>query len=703
MRQRRAIYAAYAFCRICDDIADGDLSIEEKRSRFDLTRQQLQQSRDAPASDPVFVALRDTVDAFSIPVDYFEGVIEGVETDLTVTRYRSFDELRDYCYNVASAVGLVCIEVFGYKDARAKEYAVDLGLAMQLTNIVRDLKEDARRGRIYIPLDEIRSYGYSERELLNGVVNDAFQELMSFQVARARRYFASGRRLIPLVPLRSRACPALLVAVYSAISGPHRELRLRRLPGAHRPQHKGKAADDGEAMGGKPDTGVPAQKVVVLGGGLAGLSAARRLLERGFRVQLVEKRPFLGGRAYSFRDGPSESEVDNGQHVFLGCCAYYIDFLRATAAFDKAYLQKRLKVEVVRDGRRGVLGSARYLGPLHLLPSFVSYPHLGLKDKLLALYGFLRVNLTDRSKSSSSLDEESFHHWLKRHHQTDRAVDNLWNLFILPSLNDDVRDVSANMALMVFQESLLKGPRDAAIGYSRVGLTSLNGDPAGRFIEERGGEMKLGKTVRALRTDGDRVCGAELSDGSVVEGDAYVSSLPSDVLLQLLPHEVAEDPFFARASGLGWSPIVGIHLWYDRPVMDQDFVPFLNSPVQFVFNKSLIQGRKGQGQYVCISLSGAWQYIKRPKEELLELFVDEMANLFPRAREAEVQRSLVVKEPQATFRSAPGAAVHRLPQVTPMSNLFLAGEWTETGWPSTMEGAVRSGVYAADALAARFA
>ena len=190
---------------------------------------------------------------------------------------------------------------------------------MQLTNILRDIHEDSGRGRIYIPLDEISRFGYSEGELQDGVVNDAFRDLMRFQVKRARRYFDSGRRLIPLLSQRSRACPAVLLAVYSAILDRIESSGYDVFPGANRPEHYEKADVDGETMGGKPDTGSSAKRVAILGGGLAGLSAARRLLEHGYGVTLVEKRPFVGGRAYSFRDGQEGVEVDNGQHVFLGC------------------------------------------------------------------------------------------------------------------------------------------------------------------------------------------------------------------------------------------------------------------------------------------------------------------------------------------------------------------------------------------------
>ena len=311
-------------------------------------------------------------------------------------------------------------------------------------------------------------------------------------------------------------------------------------------------------------------------------------------------------------------EVDNGQHVFLGCCTYYVDFLRRVGSFDQTYLPKKLRAEVLLNGVTGVLSSTPFLGRLHLLPSLVGYPHLGVRDKLLAAYGLLRVRLTSRIKNSAPLDSESAYDWLKRHHQSDRAIDNLWNLVILTALNDDVRNVSADMALMVFQEALLKGPAGAAIGLSRVGLTSLNGEPAARLIRDAGGSLLSGKSVRSIDVSDGKVTGVRLSDDSIVGADAFVSALPNRALLDTLPKEVAEGPFFSRAAALESAPIVGIHLWYDRPVMDQDFVVFLDSPVQWVFNKTLIQGDdRGDGQYVCVSISGAWRYAGVPKAELI--------------------------------------------------------------------------------------
>lgn len=214
-RKRRAIYAAYAFFRRVDDVVDGDASPDVKRRQLDEARTLLDPGKDGP--DPVLVALKHAIDEHSIPVDYFEDFVDGMEMDLVQTRYRNFEELRRYCYGAASAAGLISIAVFGYTDTKAEEYAVDLGIAMQLTNILRDLGEDAGRDRIYIPADEMEEYGYSESDLLSGVTNDAFRELMGFQVERARQFFASGRRLIPLVSADSRACPSALAEVYGAI------------------------------------------------------------------------------------------------------------------------------------------------------------------------------------------------------------------------------------------------------------------------------------------------------------------------------------------------------------------------------------------------------------------------------------------------------------------------------------------------------
>ena len=215
--QRKAIYVAYAFCRYCDDSVDQVASTEEKLSNLRALQHELDQTYSGHAREPVFVALADVAQNYDIPQEYFHEVISGVESDLVKDRYEDFDQLRRYCYQVASVVGLICLQIFGYKDDAAKQRAIDLGLAMQLTNIARDVQEDLGYGRIYLPQDEIARFGYSEEELKSGVVNEAFTELMRFQAQRARSYFQSGFQLLPYLSLRSRACPAVLGRLYSKV------------------------------------------------------------------------------------------------------------------------------------------------------------------------------------------------------------------------------------------------------------------------------------------------------------------------------------------------------------------------------------------------------------------------------------------------------------------------------------------------------
>ena len=216
-RRRRAIYVAYSFCRYCDDSVDAERSDAEKLRMLAELRDKLNRCYQGQADEPLFLGLADVARQYDIPQEYFREVLAGVESDLVKNRYQNFEELSRYCYQVASVVGLICLQIFGYKDARARQYAIDLGLAMQLTNIARDVKEDLTFDRIYLPQDELAQFGYSEEELLAGTCNDAFVNLMRFQARRARDYFRSGFQLLPYLSPRSRACPAALGLIYSKV------------------------------------------------------------------------------------------------------------------------------------------------------------------------------------------------------------------------------------------------------------------------------------------------------------------------------------------------------------------------------------------------------------------------------------------------------------------------------------------------------
>lgn len=216
-RERQAIYATYAFCHACDDIADGTLPPSERESKLEEIRGLVRDAYAGRPKGPIMTALKDSADQFGIDQDYFQEVVSGVSMDLTKRRYANFEELKSYCYKVASVVGLISIEVFKYNDEAAQDRAVDLGIAMQLTNILRDVKEDYEQDRIYLPQDELREFGYSEDDMQAGVVNDSFLNLMRFQADRAREYFDSGVRLVPMVPRRSRACLSMLHGTYGRL------------------------------------------------------------------------------------------------------------------------------------------------------------------------------------------------------------------------------------------------------------------------------------------------------------------------------------------------------------------------------------------------------------------------------------------------------------------------------------------------------
>ena len=448
----------------------------------------------------------------------------------------------------------------------------------------------------------------------------------------------------------------------------------------------------------------PKPHIIILGGGISGISAAAALLERDYPVTLVESRGFLGGRAFSFTDHQTGEKVDNGQHVIVGCCTEFRSFLKRLGLEDHWYVQPKLHITVLdRQGKVGLLKAGLLPSPLHLLGSFLTFPHLTFGEKIGVVLALFRARFVNRL--DPYYERITFYEWLKGWGQSEKAVENVWNLLVKPTLNDDVRDVSAAMGLMIVQEGMLAGYHSSDIGYAVDDLQAAIGDPATEYLTQQGCQLMLGLPITNLPVRGDEVLGVELGSGERITGDVYLSALPADALLKVLPEYVVNDhPLFGNLRGLATSPIVNVHLWYDRPVMDWDFCALVDSPLQWVFNQTRFPAKGSEAgagissQHVCVSISAAWDYIDQPREALAQIFISEMAEVFPLAKEAQVVRSVVVKQRNATFRCLPGAGDLRAGCKTPISNLFLAGEWTDTGWPSTMEGAVRSGYNAAAAI-----
>jgi squalene-associated FAD-dependent desaturase len=425
-------------------------------------------------------------------------------------------------------------------------------------------------------------------------------------------------------------------------------------------------------------------RVAVVGGGLAGIAAALAVAETGRPVTLYEARPRLGGATYSFeRDGLT---VDNGQHVFLRCCTAYRTLLERIGSAGHVRIQDRFDVPVLGPhGRSARLRRGRLPGPFHLLPALARYPLLPAAARLRAVRAAVALGRAD--PADPALDAIDLDTWLAAHGQDGAARRLLWELFAVAALNIGMDQAAVGPAAMVFRTALF-GRADAAdIGVPTVPLGELHGVPARAAIEARGGEVRLSAKVKAIEP-GPTV----LLDGVREEASAVVVATPHRQAAELVPREAAPDR--DRWSGLGASPIVNVHVVYDRPVTDLPFAAVVDSPVQWVFDRTAAGG-PDRGQYLTVSVSAARDWIDRPVAEVRAAFLPALERVFPAARAAHVTDFFVTRERHATFRQGPGSGALRPPPATRWPGLYLAGAWTDTGWPDTMEGAVRSGLTAA--------
>ncbi|HSA93974.1 MAG TPA: hydroxysqualene dehydroxylase HpnE [Terriglobales bacterium] len=436
-----------------------------------------------------------------------------------------------------------------------------------------------------------------------------------------------------------------------------------------------------------------ARTVAVVGGGLAGLSAACALADVGFRVSLLERRPYLGGRASSYEHPGTGEVVDNCQHVVLACCTNLLDFYRRTGVEQKIRWYDRLTF-LEPGGRQTVLGPSWLPAPLHAVPSFLSAASLGLADKLAigrAMLHFLSSVPPDSG--------EPFLGWLRRHGQTQRAIDRFWKVVLVSALNEDLDRMCVPYAAQVFRESFLKSAAAGQMGVPTAPLTELYA--AGiAYLEARGGQVRLRSTAESFEPQADSV----LLRSSVgdLRTDFAVLAVPFDVAARLLPAQPEAEPLRAQLGRFETSPITGIHLWFDREVTDLDHAVLLDRTIQWMFHKSRILERRageGNGSYLELVVSSSKSLVEKPRNEILELALAELKEFFPKAAEARLVKSTVIKEVHATYSALPGSDDYRPGAATVWPRVFLAGDWTATGWPATMEGAVRSGYRAAEEVA----
>jgi squalene-associated FAD-dependent desaturase len=433
-------------------------------------------------------------------------------------------------------------------------------------------------------------------------------------------------------------------------------------------------------------------RVAVVGGGLAGLAAGCALAGSGFRVTLFERRPYLGGRASSYQHPGTGEVVDNCQHVLLGCCTNLIQFYERLGVEDKIRWYDRLTF-LEPGGRASVIGPSGLPAPFHDSPAFLRAACLNFSDKLAIGAAMAALApATPRDKG------ESFLTWLHRHRQTEQAIERFWKPVLVSALNEELDRVSVPYAAQVVRESFLKSAAAGRMGVPTVPLTELY-SVAGDYITARGGDIRFRGSAETFLTEPDQV--KLMVSGEESRFDFVVFAVPFDVLSRILPQISAAEPLRQVLARFETSPITGIHLWFDRQITDLDHAVLLDRTIQWMFHKSKLLGRNenGSGSYVELVVSSSKTLVEKSRAEIIELALAELREFFPGARDANLVKSTVIKEVHATYSPRPGVDVYRPRPETVWPRVFLAGDWVATGWPATMEGAVRSGYMAAESVA----
>jgi squalene-associated FAD-dependent desaturase len=444
---------------------------------------------------------------------------------------------------------------------------------------------------------------------------------------------------------------------------------------------------------------MPSQSVLVIGGGLAGLASAVALAEAGVDVQLFEKRPHLGGRATSYTL-PDGTEVDNCQHVTLGCCTNLADFYRRAGASGKIRFYDRLYF-VDHEGRRSTIEASKLPPPLHMAWSFLFFDALTLADKRGIARALLAIAWA--GGQPSGIESLSMLEWLKRKKQTPGAIERFWRVVLVSALDEELDRTDARYGIDVFWKAFLGSRGGYRVGIPSVPLGELY-DGCRDVIERRSRPVRIRAGVREIRIRDGRFAGVALEDGSEVIADACIAAVPHNAVLGLLPKQMGEPGGMLHGlQNIRSSPITGVHFWFDREVMTEPFLTLLDHTTQWVFNKTQLYGEAATGgQYLQLVISASYDLVPRSRQEIIDLCRKELGDVLPASRSAELTKATVIKEIMATFSPQPGVDLYRPGQKIGVQNLFLAGDWTRTGWPSTMEGAVRSGYLAAEAVLAGF-
>ncbi len=441
---------------------------------------------------------------------------------------------------------------------------------------------------------------------------------------------------------------------------------------------------------------------IVVGGGVAGMSAACALAEAGLRVKLVESRGYLGGRASSYRHPGVDEVIDNCQHVLFGCCTNLIGFYRRIGVAERIHWTSTMTM-IEPGGRRSVLGPSGWgpftlPAPMHAVPRLMMAKAFTREDKMALARAFRALMRPVAAESIETLGT-----WLRRNGQTDGAIERFWRLVIASALNADVDEIALPYAAKVIRELFLNSAQAGSMGMSTVPLSELYSG-AEQYLRERGGEVVFNASVESAAWDEETSQWTLATRGGALVADFLVLALPFEATARLLPHLPPADGAEALAAQIErheHGPICSVHLWFDREITELDHAVLLDREVHWMYNKSRLQPwRKTKGSYLELVVSASRKFAALSREDAIDTAAQELAEFFPEAAGAKLEKAALVKEVRATFTVPPGIDAARPASASPWPNCVLAGDWIRTGWPSTMESAARSGHLAAEAVCA---
>jgi hydroxysqualene dehydroxylase len=437
-------------------------------------------------------------------------------------------------------------------------------------------------------------------------------------------------------------------------------------------------------------------EVIIIGGGFAGLAAGVALAGAGRRVRVLERTPHLGGRARSFFHAPTGDVVDNGQHLLMGCYHSTLRFLKEIGTLDRIALQSKLKMQFVEpEGKTTTLECPNLPAPWHVLTGVLRSNAFTWSEKQeIARLGRA---IQKRGSGAAELYSLTVEEWLTQLGQSEKLKRGFWDLLSIAALNEDPRRASAATFARVLKFALFTSAQDSCLALPRAGLSECYADAAKDLIESHGGKVESGRRVEALLVNDGACRGVRFVSGELSEADAVLSAIPWNEFVDLVPPDwLRAEPYFTNILALRPAPIISINLWFDRTITDLEFAGLRGTTIQWIFNRAKVAASGGH----CYSLvlSGAHELVVRSKDDLLKMALGDMSKLFPEARSAQVLHSLVIKERFATFSPCVGVDALRPAARSPISGLYLAGDWTATGLPSTIEGAVQSGYTAADLI-----